>query len=99
MVDDVAVVVLLLKPLPRAAVHVSTPPAGAARASACNAAANSAEAKAARDVLASLPYQNLFRHLQLVRACPIFVLPLYKPDALLLLTHPGRLCMEQPQVP
>jgi hypothetical protein len=30
--------------------------------------ANSAEAKAARDKLAALPYQNFFRHLQLVTA-------------------------------
>ena len=67
MVDDVAVVVIMLTQPPRSAVHISQPPPGAVRAGTCNAAANSAEAKAARDVLASLPYQNLFRHLQLVR--------------------------------
>ena len=66
MVDDAAAVVIMLTPEPKQAARNLQAPAGACIASVSNGVANSAEAKAARDKLAALPYQNFFRHLQLV---------------------------------
>ena len=66
MVDDAAAVVIMLAPEPKQAAKNLQAPAGACVASVSNAVANSPEAKAARDKLAALPYQNFFRHLQLV---------------------------------
>lgn len=69
MVDDVAAIVIMLTPPPASAVPPKAPPKKAARAQPTNAAANSVEAKADRDALSSLPYQNFFRHLELVCLC------------------------------
>lgn len=66
MVDDAAAIVIMLAPEPKQAAKNLQAPAGACLASTSNAVANSPEAKAARDKLAALPYQNFFRHLQLV---------------------------------
>ena len=70
MVDDVAAVVIMLSPPPqqRRKGRAPPPPSLVVPAACTNAAANSPDAKAARDVLASLPYQNFFRHLAQVRA-------------------------------
>ncbi len=67
MVDDVAAIVIMLSPPPATALAPRPAPKKAARARATNAAANSVEAKAERDELSALPYQNFFRHLELVR--------------------------------
>ncbi|CAL8463743.1 g3277 [Coccomyxa elongata] len=67
MVDDVAAIVIMLTPPPASAAPPKAPPKKAARAQLTNAAANSVEAKADRDALSSLPYQNFFRHLELER--------------------------------
>jgi hypothetical protein len=66
MVDDVAAVVIMLSPPPKQAVPSPGCPSPMFRAFASNADANSPEAKASRDALAALPYQNFFRHLDLV---------------------------------
>lgn len=68
MVDDAAAIVIMLSPEPKQKVQNLQAPAAACVASVSNGVANSAEAKAARDKLAALPYQNFFRHLQLVIA-------------------------------
>lgn len=66
MVDDAAAIVIMLAPEPKRATQALPPPPAACVASISNGVANSPEAKAARDKLASLPYQNFFCHLQLV---------------------------------
>ena len=66
MVDDAAAIVITLAPEPKQAAKNLQAPAAACVASVSNGVANSVEAKAARDKLAALPYQNFFRHLQLV---------------------------------
>jgi len=68
MVDDAAAIVITLAPEPKQAAKNLQAPAAACVASVSNGVANSIEAKAARDKLAALPYQNFFRHLQLVLA-------------------------------
>lgn len=69
MVDDVAAVVIMLSPPPPQwrKPRAPPPPQLAAPAACSNAAANTAGAKAARDALAAVPYQNFFRHLAQVR--------------------------------
>ena len=61
-----AAIVIMLTPPPATALPPKPPPKKAARAQLTNAAANSVHAKADRDALSSLPYQNFFRHLELV---------------------------------
>ncbi len=75
MVDDAAAIVIMLAPEPKQAAKNLQAPAGACVASVSNAVANSPEAKAARDKLAALPYQNFFRHLQLVRPMSLLKWP------------------------
>ena len=67
MVDDAAAIVIMLGPEPKQAAQKLTAPPAAGVASVSNTVANSPEAKAARDKLAAIPYQNFFKHLQLVR--------------------------------
>ena len=66
MVDDAAAIVIMLGPEPKQAAQKLTAPPAAGVASVSNTVANSPEAKAARDKLAAIPYQNFFKHLQLV---------------------------------
>lgn len=68
MVDDAAAIVIMLGPEPKQAAQKLSAPPAAGVASVSNTVANSPEAKAARDKLAAIPYQNFFKHLQLVRS-------------------------------
>ena len=65
MVDDVAVVVVLLKPAPLPS-RSYRPPTIAHRAATTNALANGLDMMAARDVIANLPRQEFFKHLEKV---------------------------------
>lgn len=71
MTDDVAAIVIMLSPPPVNQSHtMREPPPNVVRASINNVEANSPAAKAARDGLAAVPYQNFFKHLDLVSCNP-----------------------------